>query len=255
MEINNDVDNIIDDAIDEEADDYSEDDEHILFAKKHKLSKEILQRLKENDPSITHLRVQLDCNNTGEYVFNDIDWIKDGDCIINNSQLEMIEVYAQNNYRRYTLGEEGHNLPTRQQLQDFFSCICQNHSIKIINFHSIRIGDEFGGGLIEGLQGHSSLERFQSLYGRMGSIGCRALGKVLNDPKSKLKDLQMQYCLDDHAIQALSEILIGNSSVKRLDLSGNIITPAGWRVLSTVIRHPNCKLIALGLHATGFNDE
>jgi len=156
------------------------------------------------------------------------------------------------------LGEQGHNLPTRELLQCFFSRIHQNRSIKSLTISLIQIVDEFDGDLIEGLSGHPSLDSLDVNHGKLGSKGCEALGKVLKHPQSKLKHLRLPYCkLDDEGLGLLCDGLVGNNTIKRLCLNGNYqITSVGWRALSNVIRH--CKLIQLSLQhttATCFNDE
>jgi len=170
--------------------------------------------------------------------------------------------------KNYILGEQGQNLPKRQQLQDFFSCIYRNSSITSISFYSINISDKFGGGLIEGLQGHPSLERLEFSHEggpvaskvkqvKLGTIVCRAVGKVLNHPESKLVNLRLPVChLGDDRLGILCDGFVGNSILKKLCLRGNDkITSVGWGALSTVIRHPNCKLVDIDLSNTGITDE
>ena len=105
------------------------------------LDKDTFERLKQNDPSVTHLHTHLDCRsgienpNRSDDIFNSIDWGKDGYCISNNTQIEKIEIYIlrntiissngiTNQVRRYVLGQEGQNLPTKQQ-QDFFALVSE----------------------------------------------------------------------------------------------------------------------------------
>ena len=246
MEINNEVE-------EEDSEDYEYGRSYEL------LNTEILQRLKKNDPAITSLRIPLDCGTTGEeYFFNSINWKKDGDCISNNTQLKRIEIFYQGNYneRSYILGEEGENLPTKQQLQDFFSCIYQNSSVNDIDINSFGINDVFGWGLVKkGLCG-KHLIRLQIGYSAVGN-SCRSLGEVLKHPKCKLKDLRLPCCeLGDEGMKILCDGLVGNSTVKRLELGGNSgITPIGWRALLTVLQHPNCKLAQLELYDTEISDE
>ena len=229
------------------------------YTKNTILDKDTFHRLKQNDASITDIEVAL--HTDGECFFNSVDWKVDGDCTANNTHLKSLHITYHN--RRpsdlpYILGEQGHNLPTREQLQGLFLCIYQNRSIKSLTISLIQIVDEFGGDLIEGLSGHPSLDSLDVNHGKLGSKGCEALGKVLNHPKSILKDLRLPYCkLDDEGLGLLCDGLVGNSTIKRLCLNGNYqITSVGWRALSNVIRH--CKLIQLSLQhttATCFNDE
>ena len=258
--MNNDVGNVDEISnIDEEDSDYYDDDQC------YKLNKNIFQQLKNNAPTITVVRIDLQDDGC---FFNSIDWKEDGDCISNNTHLKMLRI----NYwgrclgrpygEHYILGEQGNELPTREQLREFFSCIHRNCFInQIIIHHMILILDEFTEGLIEGLQGHPSLTRLEIGNGGLGSIsfpvGCSAVGKVLKHPESKLKDLRLPDCqLDDEGLGTLCDALMGNSTLKKLDLSGNKkITSIGWRALSTVLQHPNCKLVGLNLHHTEIYEE
>ena len=239
---------------------YEEEDDHRIY-----LNNKTYERLKQNDPTITNLYVQYG----GATLFNNIDWKEDGYCIAKNTHLKRLIIDHHGKClgrpwnEPYVLGEQGQNLPTRQQLLDFFSCIYRNSSIKALLLSSISVSDEFGGGLIEGLQGHPSLTRLDiELYydtidqSRLGSVGCTALGKVLKHPTSKLKELRFPYCrLDDEGLSLLCDGLLGNSTMKRLLLDGNDqITSAGWRALSTVLQHSNCKLGELVLNCSGICD-
>ena len=260
--------NNVDDNIDIEEDGSDDEgDGYYLLDENH------LQKLKENDRSMTGLDIELNCNG-GECFFGSIDWKEYGGCISNNTHLKKLLINSVGTCldrpygKNYILGEQGHNLPTRQQLHDFFSCIYRNSSITSISFYSINIRDKFGGGLIDGLQGHPSLERLEFSHSggpvaskvkqvKLGTIVCRAIGKVLNHPESKLEYLHLSVChLDDDRLGILCDVLLGNSTLKKLCLKGNDkITSVGWGALSTVIRHPNCKLVDLDLSNTGITDE
>jgi len=91
----------------------------------------------------------------------------------------------------------------------------------------------------------------------LGRIGCKAVGKVLNHPKSKLIDLCLDYTyLDDENLGIVCDALLGNSKMKRLSLSGNKrITSDGWEALSAVIQHPKCQLVVLELQDTLITDD
>ena len=222
----------------------------------HELYKDTFERLKKNDPAVAILSIDLNCNNDKSF-FNNIDWKSDGDCISNNTHIKRLVIHivaSQGEY--YILGGQGNELPTRQQLQDFFSCIYRNQSIESVLFSLIQI-NEFGAALIEGLQGHTSLTGLEIEFGRLGRVGCSALGKVLKDPKSKLRDLQLPNCnIDDSGLGALCDGLLVNSSMRRISLYGNRdITSVGWRALSNVIRDSNCKLVNLDLSSSELNDD
>ena len=209
------------------------------------LNNSVLQRLKQNDPNIINLYIRG---------IDSVDWEKDGDCIASNTHIKRLHLHS-----GYPCdwGEEGPRMPSKQQLRDFFSCIYRNSSITALSFRSIAIANKFGGSLIEGLQAHPSLKRLDIEYGRLGSIGLTAVEKVLSHTNSKLEDLCLSKCyLNDEDMRHLTDSLLGNSRLKKLDLSGNDkITSVGWRELSTVIRHPNCKLTKLSLSWNEIDDE
>jgi len=261
------------DIAEEVVEDSDDEDEDYSNRLQHTLDGNVLQRLKQNDPAVSDLYIQLNCDDNGEYYFNSINWKDDGNVISNNKQLKRIHItydddkmmsIERHGQQAYILGEEGHNLPTRQQLQDFFSCLYRNSSIETICITSISIVGEFGGGFVEGLCGHPSLKRLEIGYVydslekvKVGSIGCEAFRKVLQHPESKLKHLRVSYTeLDDQGLGILCDGLVGNSTIKRFFLDGNKnITSAGWRALAPVLQHTNCKLTILSLKETSVHDE
>ena len=227
-----------------------EDSDNILY-----LDNKLLQRLKLNDPTVTYLCVPLHCDeDSGECFFNKIDWKIDGDCIANNTHIKKLSItyHGRPNVRRYILGEEGHNLPTRQQLQDFFSCINRNSSIKTIGIFSTSIIDDFGGSLIEVIRDHPSLVRLEIGHAKLGSIVCTAIGEVLKHPASKVKNLSLiNSQLDDEGVRRLTDVLVGNSRMKTLCINSTLLLfdHNRQRIIS------NCKLVELDLYSTGINDE
>ena len=266
---NNQEDDPMDSDIEEDSDDDEDNKHHFYYGR---LTKDTLQRLKQNDPSFTDLLINLhrggDHRKQGECsIVNIIDWKKDGDCIVNNTKLKKlhitydgIEIPPRPSYKPYSLGDEGPHLPTREQLKNFFSCIYRNKSIEYISIDSISFSfdhDDFGAGLIGGLGGHHSLKRLEIRRGR--SLGCTAFGKILKQHQSKLKQLCLPSChLDDlsgERIQCLSDALLGNSTIKKLCLDDNRISAIRLRDISTVLQHPNCKLTEISLSYDCINDE
>ena len=227
--------------------------------------KNTLQKLKNNNPAVSTLSIDLNKWYDEEPFFNSIDWKENGNCISDNTQLKKLLIYSNDSLSYpYTLGDQGQNLPTRQQLQDFFSCIYRNKFITDITISYIDIIDEFGWGLIQGLSGHPSIKILEIADSSLGNIGCSAIEKILNHPMSKLEDLRLpndQFV--DKSLGILCNGLSGNSTFKRLclrsdkpdDGADRDITSVGWRALSTVIRHPNCKLVKLYLQNSGINNE
>ena len=256
-----------DNRIEEDNNDSGDDEEEEYKPDYIKLDKDTYERLKKNDSTLTDLEVPFSEFKGGKSFFHSIDWKRDGDCISGNNQLKMLQITFRGAClgrpydQHYILGEEGNNLPTKQQLQDFFSCIYRNISINHIYIQSIRIDDEFGGALIEGLGGHPGLKRLeigsQTAQAKLGRVVCTALGKVLKHQHSKLELLDLPWVgLDDYGLGTLCDGLLDGSTLKRLRLYKNIqITSVGWRALSTVLRDTNCKLVELDVHYTDLDDE
>jgi len=74
----------VNDNIDIEED-YSDDEGDGYYV----LDENHLQKLKENDPSITGLDIELNCNG-GECFFNSIDWKEYDGCISDNTHLKRL---------------------------------------------------------------------------------------------------------------------------------------------------------------------
>jgi len=223
------------------------------------------QRLKHNDPTATYLQVLLNCNDSGECFFNSIDWENDGNCIANNKYLKRIEIIhvgrclGRPSNQPYVLGEQGQNLPTKQQLQNFFSCVYRNRSINYICIDTINIEDDFGASLIEGLGCHHNhnIIRLDFRNVTIGKILIDALGKLLRQPKLKLKYLGVGRCqLIDDTLEKVCHALVGNSTITSLSLGSNEqITSVGWQALSAAILHSTSKLTNLSLNSTGLTDD
>ena len=225
----------------------------------YKLDNETLQRLKEHDPRVTHLSISLNVDrDSNACLFNSIDWEMDGDCIANNNHINAIRMSQAGTVGSYILGDEGQNLPTKQQLQAFFSSIHKNESITCFDLSVLGINDEFGWGLIERLSGHHSLKRLK--ISRAGVQGINVLWKVVKDPKSSLEELLLpQNELGDAEMRLLCDALSVNNSMKSLSLKkyscGGNITSVGWNELSKILYNPNCKLVNLDLFGAVINDD
>ena len=233
-----------------EIDEDSDDEEVVLEDETY------LQRLKQNDPSLT--AISIDYFDADDSYFKSINWKENGCCISDNTHLKELSIHNSHSTHYGFAGKRGAKLPTKEQLQYFFSSIHENRSIEVFEITSVSIDEEFGGWLIKGLSGHHNLKKLDiGSYksAKLGRIVCSALGKVLKHPQSKLKILHLSN-LDDDGCKILSDGLLGNSRMRRLCLDGNQdMTYVGWGALSTVLQSPNCNLIELELYNTGINDD
>ena len=105
------------DTIVEIANQSEESDEEVgRYVPSIDLEEKVLQRLKQRDPTITHLRVDFSCDDDGEYIFNSIDWEKDGHCISDNTHLKKLTISYRPYNQHYTLGEQGDNFETSSRV-------------------------------------------------------------------------------------------------------------------------------------------
>jgi len=74
------------------------DDEVRRYVPAIDLDEKVLQRLKQRDPTISHLRVDFGCDNDSKYIFNSIDWEEDGYCIADNNHLKKLTISRRRPY-------------------------------------------------------------------------------------------------------------------------------------------------------------
>nr|XP_034348482.1 NACHT, LRR and PYD domains-containing protein 4C-like [Arvicanthis niloticus] len=80
--------------------------------------------------------------------------------------------------------------------------------------------------------------------------GLKILCKGLTLPHCVLENICMTSCLiTSSGCQDLAEILRNNHNLRALNVSENKLEDAGVKLLSDAIKHPNCRLIYLGLEA------
>lgn len=115
QQVNNDVDN---EENFEEFEDPSYDSEGEVLDNNN-----TFEKLKRNDPAIADIELIIPLNCSDEHFFNKINWEEDGNCIGFNTHIKRLMLtYYGNPFERpynqpYILGEQGNDLPTRQQLK------------------------------------------------------------------------------------------------------------------------------------------
>ena len=101
------------------------------------------------------------------------------------------------------------------------------------------------------------------------SAGWRDFASCLSNPTSALEELDISKCeddeyeehdesntaLNDDAALAIAESLAMNSSLKKLNMSYNTITPEGWIAFFNTLIHSECYLEELDLKYDDISDE
>eukprot|EP00579_Thalassiosira_antarctica_P031078 CAMPEP_0202033884 /NCGR_PEP_ID=MMETSP0905-20130828/66276_1 /ASSEMBLY_ACC=CAM_ASM_000554 /TAXON_ID=420261 /ORGANISM="Thalassiosira antarctica, Strain CCMP982" /LENGTH=476 /DNA_ID=CAMNT_0048597797 /DNA_START=166 /DNA_END=1596 /DNA_ORIENTATION=- len=255
-------------------------------------NREILRRLKDNDPDFTEVSVNAqDQPAAGEYVFiptclRELGWL--GYFIGNNTICSGIEKFCRGLSRnrsiqtitfRYLSDGE-----TFQMMSQFFK---RNHNLMEIEvresalgaegsrllslaiggcsksltrfalslYEDRRIGDVELVDIIVSLSMHPQLEKlgFSAIFGRNESM---ALATLLRWTTIELQSLDLNNNeIDDEGLEALVGALANGNKLRKLILCNNFIRARGWRAISTLLASPNCNLEQVFFTDNRINDE
>ncbi|XP_073670413.1 uncharacterized protein [Paramisgurnus dabryanus] len=86
--------------------------------------------------------------------------------------------------------------------------------------------------------------------------GVKLICDGLKNPNCKLEKLTLSYCgVTDEGCAALASALKSNSHLRDLNLTENNLSDSGVKLLSDVLKNPNCKLEKLGFKDCDVTDE
>uniref|UniRef100_A0A8C9RAL8 NACHT, LRR and PYD domains-containing protein 12-like n=1 Tax=Scleropages formosus TaxID=113540 RepID=A0A8C9RAL8_SCLFO len=92
----------------------------------------------------------------------------------------------------------------------------------------------------------SHLRELDLSYNHPGDSGVKLLSDLLEDPHCRLETVLIQCGLTERCCEALTSVLISNSShLRELDLSDNDLQDSGVKILSAGLRNKHCKLDTL----------
>ncbi|KAL9180797.1 hypothetical protein ACHAXT_011250 [Thalassiosira profunda] len=95
-----------------------------------------------------------------------------------------------------------------------------------------------------------TIKGWRALFGAMQ--GCALENLKVHDNQTAGRSRRLCSSFGDDAMLALSDALVGNSSLRTLDLSGNRgITAQGWRAFSQCLQHPESALEELFTYTPG----
>ncbi|XP_065138032.1 uncharacterized protein [Paramisgurnus dabryanus] len=117
--------------------------------------------------------------------------------------------------------------------------------LEILKLWSCDITDEDCVALISALRSNPShLRQVDLSYNKIRDSGVKVISDVLKKPDCKLKILWLCDCdITDEGCVALTSALGSNPShLRDLDLSDNNLTDSGVKLISNVLRKPDCKL-------------
>ncbi|XP_042559618.1 ribonuclease inhibitor-like [Clupea harengus] len=104
----------------------------------------------------------------------------------------------------------------------------------------------------------SSLRQLHLRNNNLGDSGVELLSTDLEHPNCRLEKLDLSWCdLTEKSCAALSSALSSNSSsLRQLHLGGNnLLGDSGVKLLSTGLKHPNCRLETLELSCCDLTEK
>ena len=148
-----------------------------------------------------------------------------------------------------------------QKFEYFVSALskCKNTRVACLVIIQADITDEQGAVFFDLLHEMQHLSGLDFMHAGLGRSGCTALAKLLKNPTSKIRTLQIDhhYSFDDDCISILSEALVFNNTLDVVSLlgGGSDVTKAGWANFCAVLSLPTCSLKQLILSRTDIGDE
>eukprot|EP00984_Skeletonema_dohrnii_P012964 scaffold5316_cov90-Skeletonema_dohrnii-CCMP3373.AAC.8 len=192
-----------------------------------------LQRIRENDPSVTHLKVSTALAYV--HTMTDEDWEQLGRDVSNNGHLKKI---------KFVIALDDHNTTS------FFRGLTRSSSIEEVILNTNSYGFSGVQSMVPFLQNANNLLTLDFFHDEIQSDSFNLLFRSLRD--SSIKRLTFHCC-------GLSSIKIDVAYVpnclKILNLSGNEINADGCRGLAKLLRRENATLRHLFLDRNQIDDE
>mmetsp|Transcript_10063 Transcript_10063/g.18411 ORF Transcript_10063/g.18411 Transcript_10063/m.18411 type:complete len:552 (-) Transcript_10063:40-1695(-) len=126
------------------------------------------------------------------------------------------------------------------------------------------MNDEKAAVIIQALSGHSRLRKLSLSGNQIGTGGCAALATsgLMQNPNSRLMELDLndnpindpEHLDADLGAKFLASMMLGNTSLTRLNLSCTDIRTNGWIAIIAMLRSRNCRLEHLSLSTNQFDD-
>ncbi|XP_051741040.1 ribonuclease inhibitor-like isoform X2 [Ctenopharyngodon idella] len=133
-----------------------------------------------------------------------------------------------------------------------------NCTLNTLKLCSCGVTDEGCGYLASALRSNPSHLRDLDLsFNNLGESGLKIISDGLKDPNCTLNTLKLYRCevTDEGCGYLASALRLNPSHLRELDLSGNNLGESGLKIISDLLKDPNCTLNTLKLCSCGVTDE
>ena len=138
---------------------------------------------------------------------------------------------------------------------------CNKTSLQKISIEGDNVADmdaEMSAKIIDSFWMHQNLRYLNLCLSSTETVlWCTSLAKLLKDPDSKMRELDLSYNdIAEEAAAVLANALCYNNSLKVLNLENNHeINSPGWSSLARYFSCPNCSIEVINLSANGITDQ
>nr|XP_055060313.1 NACHT, LRR and PYD domains-containing protein 12-like isoform X2 [Misgurnus anguillicaudatus] len=154
------------------------------------------------------------------------------------------------------------NLSENKQISDSgVKLICDglknpNCKLETLKLYDCVVTDKGCAALASALRSNTHLRDLNLSNNKIRDSGVKRLSDGLKNPNCKLEKLKLWRCdVTDEGCAALASALTSNSHLRHLDLSNNKLSDSGVKLISDVLKNPNCKLEKLKLWRCDITDE
>ena len=212
-------------------------------------SKELLQRIKENDDNLTKLFIGNDTEYGYEesFIFNSSkgsDFTKLGQYIATNTYLEKLQIDIQ-------------SLANVNIRKGFYDGLRSNSTIQtlMLRCNYALLGD-VGNEILRAY--HVNSRHLTHLYILRANLQQNEAEHIALTLRSCTNLTHINLCvgnINDHKLASIVDALRGQSSLERLYLNRNSIGNDGCEALATLLSHPNCNLQEIQLSNNNIGNE
>ena len=215
------------------------------------LDEEILNRLKQNDPSIEKLDIRFNTDDEDEFDANDIDWEEEGiSAISKNTHIKSLSI------EMWPSGAVDANA-SEENVKLFLQAVSNNRSIRhfTVNGDDVDSGDMME--LLSPCFQHNDVLSFQVNYFHLTSRSVSLMGNALSKGRSlrkfKLENIDGNGD-DQDAATAFAAAVIKTKSLQSLDM--RFVKSNNWRSLLTpLLNSTDSVLEKLVLRNSNIDDE